>query len=206
MKGTAQHIQNAATVGGAVATGAFVTAPGVVSLLSAAGVLAAAPAPPVTTLIAGGIALAAGVVALVKVVRAGKARKKEAIAMAQQMGIPDAEQLPGFIVKAINNGPIWRAKTLGKMQANLDRGRIPLFRSRTRYERKAHVLAAVVSAVSLSEMAVARQAEPPPLPPQVLVQEYGSNDYGGSQGTLVWVMLGGGAMAAAAALIYARRQ
>lgn len=100
--------QDAATVGAAlsaagtgVAVGTSVATGAVGSLLTAAGVSASSL--PVIGWIAGGVmALTAGSIATVRLVRAKRARNDEMVKLAQQMGLPNAAEAPAFTAKAMN--------------------------------------------------------------------------------------------------------
>jgi len=156
-------------------------------LLAAAGV--SAPAFPVGTIIAGGLGLAAGTIALVAALRKNKLTRKQAQVMAYQMGIPDAGSVPGFTAKAIrayqsNPKKLYR---LGKrVQAQLYRKGTAkgflggLFRSRRRLESKLRIISAVIA----FQQAESRRAIAP-------VQYPASRpDYGPSLNTL---LIAGGA-------------
>jgi hypothetical protein len=99
--------RDAAAVGaavGAAGTGVAVgtsVATGVVgSLLTAAGV--SATALPVIGWVAGGVmALTAGTIATVRLVRQKKANNAEMVKLAQQMGLPNADEAPAFTAKAM---------------------------------------------------------------------------------------------------------
>lgn len=88
-------------VGTGVAVGTSVATGAVGTLLTAAGVSAASL--PVIGWIAGGaMALTAGTIAVVRLGRAKKARNDEMVKLAQQMGLPNADEAPAFTAKALN--------------------------------------------------------------------------------------------------------
>lgn len=99
--------QEAAAVGAAVsaagtgvAVGMSVTSGAVGGLLTAAGVSASAL--PVIGWVAGGVmALTAGTIATVRLVRQKKANNAEMVKLAQQMGLPNADEAPAFTAKAM---------------------------------------------------------------------------------------------------------
>lgn len=199
--GTGQVGQDAVKVGastlGAGSAGLLTVGPAVAGLLTAAGVSASAPV--VGWIVAGGLALAAGIIGLVGALRAGKARKDEAVAMASQMGLPDPEEVPGFVARALRNGPAWRGAELGKLKALHGLGK--LFRK----ERKTAAKIAILSVLDLQERAAARGALPPSAPPTLLVQAYQSRSTPAIvQQAYDWtwpIMIGGLGVAIVASLI-----
>lgn len=110
----------------AIDTGKFVAASSIaggtaaVSLIAAAGG-SAATMNPVGWIAAAGLAVAAGIVALVASVKAGKVRRKEAIAIARQLKLPNPEKMPGFIVAVLKMKEARRAKLLARLKKRADR-------------------------------------------------------------------------------------
>lgn len=99
----------AAVAGGAATTG----------LLTAAGASAAIP---VAGWIVGGVlAATAGTIALVKGIRQRKINKKRAIAWAKKMGLPDPEEVPGFVIKLARKPKDWRLKKLSVYKKRLSK-------------------------------------------------------------------------------------
>lgn len=90
-------LQTSSAIAAAGSAGAGATTVG--PLLAAAGVSSSVPV--AGWIAAGGLAAAAGTVGLVKAIRAGKMRKREAVAQAKAMGIPDAADVPAFTAKAL---------------------------------------------------------------------------------------------------------
>lgn len=81
------------------------------AILSAAGVTALAPVPG-ARIAAGVIAGVAGIAALVSGIARGSVRKAEAVRVAQELGLPDPEMVPAFVVRALK----WNsAKTKRKL-------------------------------------------------------------------------------------------
>ena len=94
--------------GGTVATLA-VTA-GAVSAIPVAGWVAAG--------VLGG---AAGVIALVGAIKKGKARRKDAVALAKKLKLPEPDKVPGFIVRALKTKKAKRAKLLARYKRRIAR-------------------------------------------------------------------------------------
>jgi len=92
----------------------------VTSLLSAAGVSSAAG--PAGWVIAGGLALAASIISLVDMIKRRNLREAQAIQIAQQLGLPAAASVPGWIFEALAMGPNQRKVEAGKLQNKLARG------------------------------------------------------------------------------------
>lgn len=61
---------------------------------------------------AGVLGAAAGTVALVAAIKKGKARRKDAVALAKKLKLPEPERAPGFIVKALKLKKAKRSKLL----------------------------------------------------------------------------------------------
>jgi hypothetical protein len=98
----------AVTGGGTVATLA-VTA-GAVSAIPVAGWIAAG--------VLGG---AAGVIALVGAIKKGKARRRDAVALAKKLKLPEPNKVPGFIVRALKMKKAKRAKLLARYKRRIAR-------------------------------------------------------------------------------------
>ena len=106
-------------------TGRALTVPAsaavVTSLLAKAGVVAAT-AGPVGWAVAGGMALAASIISLVDMIKRRNLREAQAIQIAQQLGLPAAASVPGWIFEALAMGPNQRKVEAGKLQNKLARG------------------------------------------------------------------------------------
>lgn len=91
------------SAGGDVASGVVATvgtgASSVAGMLTAAGAMSAIP---VAGWAAAGVtAAAAGLVSLVSGIAKGKMRRADAVAAAKSLGLPDPDEVPGFVVKAL---------------------------------------------------------------------------------------------------------
>jgi hypothetical protein len=88
-------------------------------LIVAAG---AASAVPVAGWIAAGVlGGAAGIVALVGAIKGGKARRRDAVALAKKLGLPEPEKAPGFIVGVLKKSKAKRAKLLARYKRRIAR-------------------------------------------------------------------------------------
>lgn len=199
--------QDAATVGAkALAAGAsgVTLAPTVAALLTAAGV-AGATTPVVGWILAGGMAAAAGTIALVQALRSAKVRRDEAVAMAEQLGIPDAAEVPGFVTRALEWDPAKRNKEMGQVAARLQKGRY-VFRKQDKDISRLRILAAI----DLIERAAARGAAPPPAPAATREATYGpppmAMTVGEPLGISPWWWLTGGVAGVVLLAILARRR
>lgn len=108
-----------AKTGAGYVTGTTTVVPIVGQLLVAAGAQMGFPG--IGWVTAGATAVVAGTIALVIAIRAGQKRRKEAVAQAEELGIPDASEVPGFVVQALNNGPEWRGDRAGKLVVALQK-------------------------------------------------------------------------------------
>ena len=70
------------------------------SIASAAGILAVTPVPG-ARIAAIATVVAAGIAALVSGIARGKVRKAEAVRVAKELGLPDPELVPAFVVRAL---------------------------------------------------------------------------------------------------------
>lgn len=104
----------AAAAGGAVAAGGATT-----GLLTAAG--ASATIPVAGWIVGGVLAATAGTIALVKGIRQRKINKKRAIAWAKKLGLPDPEEVPGFVIKLARKPKDWRLKKLSVYKKRLSK-------------------------------------------------------------------------------------
>lgn len=84
-------------------------------LLAAAGVAAAEPV--VGWAVAGGLAAGAGTVALVRGIRRGRLTRERVVHLARQLGIPDAEEVPAFTVRAVKMNDAHRIEVGRKLAA-----------------------------------------------------------------------------------------
>lgn len=91
------------------------TASTAASLAAAAGGAAAIPV--AGWIAAAGLGVAAGTVALVGAIAGGKVRKREAVAMAQSLGLPNATAVPGFLARALR----WKESKLKRMLRKVNR-------------------------------------------------------------------------------------
>jgi hypothetical protein len=64
---------------------------------------------------------AAGIVALVGAVKGGKARRKDAVALARKLKIPEPDKAPGFIVGVLKKSKAKRAKLLARYKRRMAR-------------------------------------------------------------------------------------
>lgn len=111
----------AAAGGAAAAAGGTAAAAGgaTTGLLAAAGVSATVPV--VGWIVGGALAATAGTIALVKGIRQRKVNKKRAIAWAKKLGLPDPEEVPGFVIKLARKPKDWRLKKLAVYKKRLSR-------------------------------------------------------------------------------------
>lgn len=100
----------ATTVAGGGTVAALATAAGGVAAIPVAGWVAAG--------VLGG---AAGIVALVGAIKGGKARRKDAVALARRLKLPEPEKAPGFIVGVLKKSPAKRAKLLARYKRRMAR-------------------------------------------------------------------------------------
>jgi hypothetical protein len=91
----------------------------VTGLLVAAGSVAAVPV--AGWIGAGVLAAAAGTVALVASIKAGKARRKDAVALARKLKLPHPEKAPGYIVRVLKLKKSKRAKLLTRYKQRIAR-------------------------------------------------------------------------------------
>lgn len=113
-------MKRAAQVAADVGTTSLSTGTAFVGALAPA--LAAGTAIPVAGWIVAGLgALAAAVAGIVDAVRRAKVRRQEAVAWAQQVGLPDADQVPGYIVRLQQMDPTQRAREGQRLTAVVDR-------------------------------------------------------------------------------------
>lgn len=89
------------------------------SLVGAAG--AAATVPVAGWIAAAGLGIAAGTVALVGAVAGGKKRKAEAVEMARQLGLPDPEQVPGYLARVLRWNDVKLSRELAQVNAQISR-------------------------------------------------------------------------------------
>lgn len=137
------------------------------SLAAAAGL---ASVPVAGWIAAAGIGITAGTIQLVAAIRQGKIRKAEAIAKAKELGIADAELIPGYTVKALEGSPAWIEKQTQRLLKKYQRQR----RNRWKTRAKLVVLGAVAKV-----NAAAEQADIPPepsvdIPPEPIEEDNGA--------------------------------
>jgi hypothetical protein len=89
------------------------------SLAVAAGGVAAIPV--AGWVAAAGLGTAAGVVALVGAIKGGKARKRDAVALAKKLKLPEPEKAPGFIVGALKMSKAKRARLIARYKRRIAR-------------------------------------------------------------------------------------
>jgi len=73
-------------------------------------------------IIGAGLTIAAGVIELVSVVKRRRLRESEAVAMAIQLGIPEAASMPGWIFDALGMGRFERIREGQTIEKKLGRG------------------------------------------------------------------------------------
>lgn len=159
----------------------------VAGLLGAAGVSASVPV--VGWVIAGLLGATAGSIALVRIIRTNKTNKAEAQLKARGLGLESADEIGGYVVKAIRKGKQWRAdeaaSLIKKIQKNPDR------KGKTR-KRDAEKLRFLVIA-DLDQQAADRGKAPKTAPIAELQKSIGDAD-SGITAILVGVVLGGAAL------------
>ncbi|MCH9834766.1 hypothetical protein K0U83_03855 [bacterium] len=160
---TTRQAEAASTTVGIVGSVAGVpsTAGAVAGMMAAAGASSAAPV--VGWVVAGGLALASGIISLVQMFKQRRIRESQAIQIAQQLGIPEAASVPGWIFEALKMTPSRRTLEARRIEKQLSRGgtlRNPVWRSKTKL--------AILGAIELVEMADKRsRAGLRPIPPTV---------------------------------------
>ena len=88
--------------------------------------------------------VSAGVMGLVNAVREAKMNRQEAVALAEEMGIPFASEVPSFIVSAIEWTPEKRASELEEYQRKLGKHNIwDAFQNEKRLGYKIEILASI---------------------------------------------------------------
>jgi len=104
--------------GAAVASTLAITAAGVVTV-------------PVAGWVAGAVlGTAAGIAALVVAIQKGKARRKDAVALAKKLKLPNPEKAPGYIVRALKLKRATRVKIFARYKeriARLSKQKSPIF-------------------------------------------------------------------------------
>ena len=155
--------------------GTTTVVPIVGQLLVAAGVQSAFPG--IGWITAGITAAVAGTIALVIALRAGHKRRQEAVAQAEQLGIPDAAEVPGFVVQALNNGPAWRGERAGKLvvalQKDAAKGRLDK-KSSQKDASRLRILMTIDLLERADERGTPAVGVPPAAPVTALAREYGS--------------------------------
>lgn len=106
---TAKVTAATAVAGGSTVATLAVTA-GAVSAIPVAGWVAA-----------GVLGAAAGVIALVGAIKKGKARRRDAVALAKKLKLPEPDKVPGFIVRALKMKKAKRAKLLARYKRRIAR-------------------------------------------------------------------------------------
>ncbi len=205
-------------VGTGVAVGTSVATGAVGTLLTAAGVTATAL--PVIGWIAGGVmALTAGTIATVRLVRKKKANNAEMVKLAQQMGLPNADEAPGFTAKAIKM-PVAEvtklmdnyAKRIQRMEADKgvgqalrSVGRAVVGRSakETKEIAKLKSRLGLLGAVYLLHQAELRGQEPPEAMGRVQVPDVDLNPAARTMGVDNTTLIVGGAVLVGVAVIAA---
>lgn len=98
----------------------------------ATGATIAATVPVVGWAVGGVLAGAAGVTALVQGIANRRVKKAEAVAWARRLGLPDPDEVPGFVVRLRRLDPAKRRKLLERYQRRVARYRSQLARWRSR--------------------------------------------------------------------------
>lgn len=111
-------VYTGSTIGRAVSVPASAAA--VSGLLSAAG--ASTVAGPVGWVVAGGLALAASLIELIGMIKNRNLRESQAIAVAQQLGLPAAASVPEWIFDALAMGKYQRQREAEKLESKLAKG------------------------------------------------------------------------------------
>ena len=98
--GEALYRVSGSTGGDIVRGGTSTAASAAPAILSAAGFTALAPVPGarIAAVVVAGVA---GIAALVSGIARGKVRKAEAVRVAKELGLPDPEMVPAFVVRAL---------------------------------------------------------------------------------------------------------
>lgn len=112
---------------------------------------------------AGGLAAAAGTVALVRGIRKGKVNRRAAVAEAKKLGLPDADKVPGFAAKAIRlakKNPEKLARLGEKIERKVRRKRKT--KRVGRKERRLRAKLALIGAVLKLRLDEAQGHEAPP--------------------------------------------
>ena len=158
---TTRQAETAATTVGIVGSVAGIpsTAATVSGLVAAAGASSAAPV--VGWVVAGGLVVAAGIIQVVTMLKQRRIRESQAIQIAQQLGIPGAASVPGWIFEALKMTPSRRKIEAQRLERALSRGgtiKDPVWRAKTKLT--------IIGAIDLIEMADARAAKGlRPIPP-----------------------------------------
>jgi len=128
------------------------------ALLSAAGASAGAIGP--GTIAAIGMGAIAGTIALVMAIRKGKATRKQAIALAQDLGFEGADSIPAFTVRALKKDAINRDALRDSQLNKVSRlkNRAPM----SHRLRKARLKLLLLDTIDLAEKAEKRGVVPPP--------------------------------------------
>lgn len=192
--------------GGVAATGAIGAATATTAtLLGAAG--ASALVPVAGWIAAGVLTLAAGATVLVPaLIKSGK-NQKAAVAAAEAVGIPNAEEAPAIVTKALQNDHTWRVKEMQKLAKQLAKpaGVFGFISRGFKDLQKTQAQYALVAAVDQYEAMATYQGQPtPPAVVQSMVRTYGTVTPSTPSST-AWLVAGGASAALLGAAYYARR-
>jgi hypothetical protein len=165
-------------IGGAASGTAGALTGSLAGALSAAGVSAAVPI--AGWIVAGGITLFVGIQQLVSGLKNAKVRREEAVARAKELGLPDPETVPSFVVGALSWDAQKRNKELGKLVTKL-----PTYAKRKSKKKFDQTVAKVkiLAALNLLDRQQASLNLPPSPPPQQVALITGvkpKQDIGGS--------------------------
>lgn len=159
----------ALTAAGLMATGgAAAGLPAAVAALL--GVAAGSAAVPVIGWVIAGLAGAtAGTIALSAAIRRGKLSKADAIAQAQGLGLEDAQDIPGFIIRAMKKGKSWRAEETQRLIEKIAKNPDKANKARRKDVQRLQILLITDAQQTASDEGRA----PPPAPIAALEREYG---------------------------------
>lgn len=174
-----------AGIGTAVTVGTLISSAGgtgtaVGTLLAGAGITSSTG---VLAPVGIGLAAVAGIVALVATLRKGRMTRRQALALAAQMGIPEATEVVGWTRRVLSAPIAKRPKLAVRVIQQLQNQRrsfggkllrpASLFRSSKRLRAKLAVVSAVVA---IDRAAAAGQAPPPGPPPAPSPLDYLDSD------------------------------
>lgn len=141
------------------------TATTVSGLMAAAGV-SAATAPVVGWIVAAGLAIAASIVKLVGMIKQRRLREAQAVQVAQQLGIPGAASVPGWLFDALSLQKNQRKVEAQKLQKKMARGGTlgnPMWDIRTKL-----TILGVLEALDMAQQRQAAGLSPVPPSPELV--------------------------------------